>query len=142
MLPKNHALILAILALVVVGYGLATIPRPFDAIVEAQAQQHLITDTVNANGDAATITINTRGVTTATVDITGTFVETLTFNVVGTDADPVACTPVGGGAAVTSATAVGKFVCPVLGWASFNVTGSGFSSGAATVRIQLAGNQN
>jgi len=104
---------------------------------EAQTQTRVVTDTVNANADAATITIQ-RGVTTATVDITGTFSETLTFNVVGTDADPVACTPTGGGAAVSTATAVGKFVCPVTGWASFNVTGSSYVSGAAIVRIGLA----
>lgn len=110
------------------------------SVLEAQTTVRTVSDTVNSNGDAATINI-IHGATTATVDITGTFVETLTFNVVGTDADPVACTPVGGGAAVTTATAVGKFVCPVTGWASFNVTGSGFSSGAAVVRIGLGGDQ-
>lgn len=105
--------------------------------MEAQAGVRVLTDNVNSNGDAATITI-LRGVTTATVDISGTFSETLTFNVVGTDADPVACTPTGGGAAVTTATAVGKFVCPVAGWTAFNVTGSSFVSGVAVVRIGLA----
>ena len=105
--------------------------------MEAQSFPRAVTDTVNANADAATITIP-RGVTTATVDITGTFSETLTFNVVGTDADPVLCLPTGSTTGVTSATAVGKWVCPVAGWASFNVTGSSYLSGAAIVRIGLA----
>lgn len=108
--------------------------------VEAQTVRRLLSDTVNANADAASIIIP-RGVTTATVDVTGTFSETLTFNVVGTDADPVGCTPVAGGSAVSTTTAAGKWVCPVLGWASFNVTGSSYVSGAAVVRIQLAGDQ-
>jgi len=102
--------------------------------VEAQTGRREITDTVNSNGDAASLT-NSRQATVATIDITGTFSETLTFNVVGTDADPVACTPTAGGAAVSTATAPGKFVCAVAGWNSINVTGSSYVSGAAIVRI-------
>lgn len=108
--------------------------------VEAQVVRRLLTDTVNSNGDSASLTIP-RGVTTATIDVTGTFSETLTFNVVGTDADPVGCTPIAGGAAVSTTPSPGKWVCPVLGWVSVNVTGSSYVSGAAIVRIQLAGDQ-
>lgn len=129
---RYHAVTLAL------GLAVAFVVAYAMPPAEAQTVRRLLTDTVNSNGDAASITIP-RGITTATVEVTGTFSETLTFNVFGTTSTPVGCTPVAGGAAVSTATAVGKWVCPVFGWVSFNVTGSSFVSGAAIVRIQLAG---